>query len=346
VLLLIELIKEGFSELSRTRRGRDAACLSLLLLSASCVPLKAAPMSREEIRAAAAQATAAALPASAAPPAVPEPEPMVLEPVSPTDAAAINAAIPLSQGPNPRAASFVFRAATPLDQMRSLQCLAEAIYYEARSESEEGQRAVAQVILNRVRHPAYPSSVCGVVYQGPLRAGGGCQFTFTCDGSLALPPSGFGWARARRIASDALAGYVFAPVGHATHYHTHAVVPFWAHKLAKAAVIGSHNFYRMQGAWGGPAAFRQPYARREPSPAAVIAARLPVSLPRASLAFSPVTGTDTAFVPAPQPMAQQAAPALPVVDDRLPVSQVREEFRNSGRWRDDAPPLPAAAPAR
>jgi spore germination cell wall hydrolase CwlJ-like protein len=346
--LLIDLIREAFSELSQTR-GRDAACLSLLLLSASCVPLNAAPMSRDEVGAAASAASAAAVPAgdpAAAAQAVPEAPPMVLEPVSPTDAAAINAAIPMSEGANPRAASVVFRAATPLDQMRSLQCLAEAIYYEARSESEDGQRAVAQVILNRVRHPAYPSSVCGVVYQGPMRAGGGCQFTFTCDGSLSMPPSGSGWARARRIASDALAGYVFAPVGHATHYHTHAVVPFWAHKLAKSAVIGSHNFYRMQGAWGGPAAFSQPYARREPSPAAVIAARLPVSLPKTALAFAPLPAAEAALLPAPRAVPQQAAAALPIVDDRLPVSQVREEFRNSGRWRADAPPLPAPAPGR
>jgi spore germination cell wall hydrolase CwlJ-like protein len=350
--LIIDLIREGISELSRSRRGRDAACLSLLLLCASCVPLKAAPVSGSESPAAAGAAGLAAaapeLTAAAAAQALPEPEPMVLEPVSPTDAAAINAAIPFSPGPNPRAASIPFRAATPIDQMRSLQCLAEAIYYEARSESEDGQRAVAQVILNRVRHPAYPSSVCGVVYQGPMRAGGGCQFTFTCDGSLALPPSGSGWARARRLASDALAGHVFAPVGHATHYHTHAVVPFWAHKLAKSAVIGSHNFYRMQGAWGAPSAFTQRYARSEPSPASIIATRLPVSLPKASLAFAALPAAGSAYLPLPQPggLPREAAPMPDIGNERLPASEVREEFRNSGRWRSDAPPPPAPAPAR
>lgn len=277
----------------------------------------------------------------------PEPEPMRFRDIPPEDAKAINAAVPIAALPNPAAKPFRITFASDMDRLRAVECLTAAVYYEAAIEPLEGQRAVAQVILNRARHPAYPKSICGVVFQGWERSTG-CQFTFTCDGSLALPPSGFGWARARRIAADALAGYVFAPVGHATHYHTHAVVPFWAHKLAKSAVIGSHNFYRMQGAWGGPGAFRQPYARREPSPASVIAARLPVSLPKASLAFAPLpaAGAETAYLPTAQPTPQEAAPTLPIVDDRLPVSQVREEFRNSGRWRDDAPAAPAAAAAR
>src|SRR5581483_605880 len=155
------------------------------------------------------------------------------------------------------------------DRARSLDCLTAAIYYEAATEPTDGQRAVAQVVLNRVRHPAFPNSVCGVVYQGPQRVGGGCQFTFTCDGSLAIAPSGEAWARARRIAAEALAGLVYAPVGEATHYHTQQVVPAWAFRLAKVAVIGAHSFYRLPGQWGDPAAFRQAYARREPSPAVV-----------------------------------------------------------------------------
>ncbi|MFN5901342.1 MAG: cell wall hydrolase, partial [Novosphingobium sp.] len=71
-----------------------------------------------------------------------------------------------------------------VDRSRALQCLAAAVYYEARSESDVGQRAVAQVVLNRVAHPSYPNTVCGVVYQGSERTTG-CQFSFTCDGSLA-----------------------------------------------------------------------------------------------------------------------------------------------------------------
>jgi spore germination cell wall hydrolase CwlJ-like protein len=269
-------------------------------------------------------------------------EPLDLKPVSASDAAAINASIPIAGGPNPRAPSTVFRAATPLDQLRALQCLAEAVYYEARSETEDGQRAVAQVVLNRVRHPAYPGSVCGVVYQGPMRPGGGCQFTFTCDGSLAARPAGEGWLRARRIAAAALAGAVYAPVGLSTHYHTQQVLPVWAFSLAKAAVIGAHSFYRLPGTWGSLAANGRRYAGREPSPATIIATRLPSfvgpktapALPLApALAFAetlpPASSARTAKV--------DAASASPRNDD-LPMSTIRPEFQNSGRWIGDAAP--------
>src|SRR5436305_5146589 len=105
---------------------------------------------------------------------------------------------------------------------RSAECLTQAIYYEARSQSEDGQRAVAQVVLNRVRHPAFPNTVCGVVYQGPVRPGGGWQFTFTCDGALnaAIEPSA--WDRARRIAEAALSGSACSQVGLPTHSITTA----------------------------------------------------------------------------------------------------------------------------
>lgn len=148
------------------------------------------------------------------------------------------------------------------DQWRALQCLTAAIYYEAASEPDPGQRAVAQVVLNRVSHPAYPKTVCGVVYQGSERPG--CQFSFACDGSLARRPVRQFWDRARRVAADALAGYVFAPVGLATHYHTSAVHPYWADSLSFIGTIGAHRFYRWGGAAGRPAAFTQVYAGGEP----------------------------------------------------------------------------------
>ncbi len=132
---------------------------------------------------------------------------------------------------------------------RALECLTAAVYYEARSESENGQRAVAQVVLNRARHPAYPSSVCGVVYQGAERSTG-CQFSFTCDGSTSGRREPAAWARARRIAGEALGGYVHASVGSATHYHTHAVSPVWARQLSKLTALGQHVFYRSSGAAG------------------------------------------------------------------------------------------------
>ena len=306
--------------------------------SASCVPLHAGQNPLPTARAPETPVHIPALPEAVAFAPEIEADPLLLEPVSATDAAAINAAIPISTGPNPAAAPLLLRSASISDRVRSLQCLAEAIYYEARSESEDGQRAVAQVVLNRVRSPAYPGSVCGVVYQGPMRAGGGCQFTFTCDGSLRIAPSGPGWDRARHIAAAALAGSVYAPVGYATHYHTQQVVPTWAYKLVKANVIGSHSFYRMQGNWGSPSAFSRQYAGREPSPAALLASRPRIAPPALayashysgqlpSSAYTPGYATGGGATSAPP--SDNFAQALP--NDNLPQSQVREEYHNSGR---------------
>ncbi|MDE0878240.1 MAG: cell wall hydrolase [Sphingomonas bacterium] len=157
---------------------------------------------------------------------------------------------------------FVENAAAP-DAQRALDCLTQAVYYEARSESEDGQRAVAQVVLNRVRNPAYSNSVCGTVYEGSRRATG-CQFSFTCDGSLNRRREPTAWSRAAQVAADALSGYVYAPVGTATYYHTAAVNPSWAARVTRVATIGAHLFYRLPGSWGGIDAFKQRYAGSEP----------------------------------------------------------------------------------
>lgn len=156
----------------------------------------------------------------------------------------------------------ILATGTTEDRWRALQCLTTAIYYEAASEPDAGQRAVAQVVLNRVAHPAWPNTVCGVVYQGSERPG--CQFSFACDGSLARKPMKAFWDRARRVATDALAGNVYAPVGLATHYHTTAVHPYWAPSLAFIGTIGAHRFYNWAGAAGKPSAFTARYAGREP----------------------------------------------------------------------------------
>jgi spore germination cell wall hydrolase CwlJ-like protein len=185
----------------------------------------------------------------------PIPEPLRFRDLAPQDAVAINAAVPVSDTPNPAARAFRADFATPGDRARALDCLTAAIYYEAAIEPTEGQRAVAQIVLNRVRHPAFPKSVCGVVFQGSDRPTG-CQFTFTCDGALLRTPSASGWARARIVADEALAGKIYAPVGWSTHYHTNWVVPYWSSTLVKAAIVGSHIFYRWEGGWGRPPAFR------------------------------------------------------------------------------------------
>lgn len=126
-------------------------------------------------------------------------------------------------------------------------CLSLAIYYEARSEPEAGQQAVAQVVLNRVRDPAYPDDVCSVVFQGSERRTG-CQFSFTCDGSMARLPEGRAWAQAREIAAAALSGRMAGPVGAATHYHTRAILPYWASSLSRVTTIGAHIFYQRPSA--------------------------------------------------------------------------------------------------
>jgi spore germination cell wall hydrolase CwlJ-like protein len=126
---------------------------------------------------------------------------------------------------------------------RERQCLSEAIYYEARSEGFMGQAAVAEVVLNRTRHRAYPDTVCGVVYQGSERVTG-CQFTFTCDGSLASAPYGRGWRRSQLVAEHALMGFAQPMTRRATHYHTTAIDPYWNDSLVRTRRIGTHVFYR------------------------------------------------------------------------------------------------------
>jgi spore germination cell wall hydrolase CwlJ-like protein len=203
----------------------------------------------------------------------PQPPPLLIRNIAPDQALAVNDQIPLASGPNPVAAPFSLANADAATRARALDCLASAVYYEAGNQSEDGQRAVAQVVLNRVRHPAFPSSVCGVVYQGSTQSTG-CQFTFTCDGSLERRPDADGWARAKAVAEAELNGAVFGPVGLATHYHADYVVPYWASTMAKNAVIGAHLFYRWAGSWGKPAAFLQKYARQEPNVAALKSAAI------------------------------------------------------------------------
>jgi spore germination cell wall hydrolase CwlJ-like protein len=207
--------------------------------------------------------------ARAAPPA---PPPLILQPVAPQQALKVNANIPLTGGPNPAAAAFLFKGGETA-RTQALNCLASAVYYEAGNQDADGERAVAQVVLNRVRHPAFPNSVCGVVYQGSTRPSG-CQFTFTCDGSLAREPDAEGWRRAWKVAADALSGDVYAPVGWATHYHADYVLPTWASSMAKNAIVGAHLFYRWPGSWGQSSAFTDVYAGREPNAASLRAAAL------------------------------------------------------------------------
>jgi spore germination cell wall hydrolase CwlJ-like protein len=126
------------------------------------------------------------------------------------------------------------------------ECLTEALYFEARGESLEGQIAVAEVILNRADSPLYPRTVCGVVKQ---RGGGGCQFSYVCRGKTKMREK-VAADLAGRIARAMLDGAPRILTDGATHFHTRAVKPSWSKRFAKTAAIGAHLFYRQPGAKG------------------------------------------------------------------------------------------------
>jgi Cell Wall Hydrolase len=189
-------------------------------------------------------------------------EPLILKQVPQDYARQVNSATPFTQLPVPSAAPFQF-VGSATDMSRATDCLAATIYYEAGNEALAGQMAVAQVVLNRTRHPAYPHTICGVVFQGHERSTG-CQFSYTCDGSIfRRQPSPQAWDSARVIARAMIGGTVYKPVGTATHYHTDWVIPYWSAKLDKVRAEQSHLFFRWTGFWGTPKAFRARYVGGE-----------------------------------------------------------------------------------
>lgn len=245
-----------------------------------------------------------------------------------------------------------------VDRSRAVECLTAAVYYEAASEPDQGQRAVAQVVLNRVAHPSYPNTVCGVVYQGSERTTG-CQFSFTCDGALSRRPNPFFWERARRVAETALSGYVEPSVGLATHYHTVAIHPYWAPSLNYITTVGAHRFYKFKGRAGEAGTFRFAFAGGEPM--AVPHARNPAAdklpdpvLDPAALQRSYDAGLSAAQStvqpgqPGGEPGQAPARPAPPPAyapevrerggdrqysGENLPSSHgVKPEFQQSGQW--------------
>lgn len=249
----------------------------------------------------------------------------------------------------PAAAPFFLNASSPAERARAVRCLATAIYYEAALEPEHGQRAVAQVVLNRLRDPNYPKSVCGVVYQGWDRYTG-CQFSFTCDGSLLRGAMPVLYQRAEDYAEDALDGHVVAEVGTATHYHADYVDPYWAPSLIRIGQLGRHIFYRWPGGAGMPGAFIGRYRGGE-------------------FAFSEavLTGRAARAAPLPTEAAAELIPAL-MVSTQAPAAgetegRVRGVLMAGGRRRPspeeiaainqrlaefearEAAPAPAAIPA-
>jgi spore germination cell wall hydrolase CwlJ-like protein len=135
------------------------------------------------------------------------------------------------------------------ERAKAERCLANAVYFEARSEPLKGQIAVAQVVMNRVFSGFYPNDVCGVVYQNAHRRLA-CQFTFACDGKSKAINERASWARANRIAKQTLDGKLYeTAVGTSTHYHAVYVHPNWVREMKKFVRFGIHNFYRPY-AWG------------------------------------------------------------------------------------------------
>ncbi len=193
-------------------------------------------------------------------PAVPKAVALSSTTPAPADAIPVEVAAASLLMPDYPLRSNVETEAVPTDEPRSRyadlidpesldkeqRCLSEAVYFEARSESETGQAAVAQVVLNRVKSGLYPQSICGVVYQNRHRYMG-CQFSFACEGRSLRVGDTAAWANATRVARSVLEGRTYvAEVGGATHYHADYVRPGWSRRMRKLDVIGRHIFYGLK----------------------------------------------------------------------------------------------------
>ena len=233
-----------------------------------------------------------------------------------------NARIPVAEGTLASISGFTEISPESEQYGAALRCLTQAIYYEAANEPDEGKRAVAQVVLNRLRHPAYPNSVCGVVYEGanaPV-----CQFSFTCDGSLLRAPMARQWQESRWVARAALAGRVAPEVGSATHYHADYVLPRWAFTLGKLQKIGTHIFYRFPGRAGSAGVFADRWSGSERIPT------LDFDRLRRALAAE-------ALLPAPDVQLVPGLSVAPDVTDRHADYDVGGRLDTNMGWRLNIP---------
>jgi spore germination cell wall hydrolase CwlJ-like protein len=233
------------------------------------------------------------------------------------------------------AAARPFQADNALDANRGLDCLTQAAYYEARGEGRDGMRAVTQVVLNRVRHPAFPKTICGVVFQGAARRTG-CQFSFTCSGVMRGRVNKAAWNRARSVASEALSGSVYARVGSATHFHTTGVSPGWRGSLVQVGQVGSHLFYRFGGRSSGGFAYAPRPSAAPEQPRLIQAGLNPVETARQAgqaVAYSLVLAQEGRSAP-------EAPAAQPVTASR-PVAQATTP---SATRTPPAPPIAVAKP--
>ena len=259
-----------------------------------------------------------------------------LMPIEAKTAKEINASRPFTTLRSVAAAPFNSRL-TGADRDRAITCLAIAGLYEAGGSADD-QRPVMQVVLNRVRHPAWPNTVCGVVFQGAERATG-CQFSFTCDGSMQRwRPAEAAVTRAKALAVKMLGKDVDERVGWATHYHTDWVVPYWSESLDKLTAVKTHLFFRWKGLWGTAPAFRGPVATTEPQIGQLAAFDPNHALSEATpegkgMVVDPSVFAD--LVAAGQAPAA-AASVKPAVAYARPVVQMLAAEATPGRWALDA----------
>jgi spore germination cell wall hydrolase CwlJ-like protein len=234
----------------------------------------------------------------------------------------------------PAPAAAVQAATAPVDtRARELDCLAQAVYFEARGESPRGQAAVATVIMNRVKNPHFPKTVCGVVYQGAAHHNG-CQFSFACDGQVERVVEWSAWEQARRVAARTLSGALLRDVGSATHFHTTAVEPGWGPQMLRVAQVGLHVFYRLNPHAPPPPdlddATDPPQLASRPADPAQQQIRLAAAVvapaaaaPADAAAKPPVVTLPAVAEPKAEPAPAKAAPAaapLPVAKTDTPVA--------------------------
>lgn len=218
------------------------------------------------------------------------------------------------------ASRFRFASIGALDGARDLDCLTQAVYYEARGESPRGQAAVAQVVLNRVRHPSFPKTICAVVFQGAGLGKADCQFSFVCDGSMRSARDEDAWDKAQHVAARALSGAVVAEIGAATHFHATRLGPQWGDGLIKVATVGLHVFYKFGHkspdfqAQVFEASVSKPVERPGIDVKPVLAALIPSAQAAEPphLEPKPIAAPDALKDAAPQPVAAAAQPVKPV----------------------------------
>ncbi|KWV90960.1 cell wall hydrolase [Erythrobacter sp. YT30] len=260
--------------------------------------------------------------------------------LTPQSAFELNAARPFGDRPIAPASSFA-SGLSGADLYRAEGCLAVAGLYEA-GPSRDDQRPVMQVVLNRVRHPAWPNSVCGVVFQGAARSTG-CQFSFTCDGSMQRRQySDQQYQAAKTLAAMMLRGATDPRVGWSTHYHTDWVYPHWSDNLDKTAAVKTHVFFRWPGYWGTKDAFTSRPAGKEPAIGSIAAYDIwhdggasDAQLAEAEEAASALGTADTfelAFAEAPV----KTAPPAPASNWQKPIIKPITADMKPGRWALDA----------